>query len=58
MELTAILKHEGSGCGSLCPELDIANRGDSIAPRVLSGPKVCEILIENGFVKIQIMTGT
>ncbi len=30
MKLTAIIKAEGDGYVSLCPELDIASQGDSI----------------------------
>jgi len=29
-ELTAIIEQEGNGYVSLCPELDIANQGDTI----------------------------
>ncbi len=29
-QLTAIIKREGNGYGSLCPELDIASQGDTI----------------------------
>jgi predicted RNase H-like HicB family nuclease len=31
MKLTAIIEAEGDGYVSLCPELDIASQGDSIA---------------------------
>lgn len=30
-KLTAIIEREGSGYVALCPELDIASQGDSIA---------------------------
>ena len=29
-QLTAIIECEGDGCVGLCPELDIANQGDTI----------------------------
>ncbi len=30
MKLTAIIQREGNGYVSLCPELDIANQGDTV----------------------------
>jgi predicted RNase H-like HicB family nuclease len=38
MTLSAVLHPEADGCVSLCPELDIANQGDTIE-EALANPK-------------------
>ena len=45
-QLTAIIEREGSGYVALCPELDIASQGDTVADARRNLQEALELFLE------------